>query len=408
MRRVLVTLACAAVLGWGSLVGRAQGDGGYRLVPNWPTLPAGMFFGPADPKDKPKPPAEREAENAARRASRGAGGGGANAAGGRGGPGANGAGGGGRGGAPVPLINQDITLPESPGGGPGEAQPGISGLAIDQHDLIYVFNRGVKPVMVFDTNGKLVRAGADQEINGKKIDPSWQHSGGVDWDGNVWVIERDAHRIVKLSPTLDTFLLQLGVTNEKGTDQTHLNLPSGIAILHSGNIVVTDGYGNNRVVMYDKTGKFIKQVGKGAGGPNDKGTGPGEWNLPHKIAVDADENLYIIDREGHRVQIFDKNLTYLREIHVPGWNPWDINISRKGTDGVAFVADHAGERVQKIQLKDGKVLAVWGSMGWAPGQFDWVHGIVVDSHGAVYAADTYGQRIQKFVPSAGSSTAGGR
>ena len=398
MRRLLVVVAAlAAVVAWGArgVSVRAQGDGGYRLVPNWPTLPAGMFFGPADPKDKPKPPSDREAENAARRAARGTGG--AANAGGRGGGGANAGGGAGR--AAVPLINQDITLPESPGGGPGEAQPGISGLAIDKNDLIYVFNRGVKPVMVFDTSGKLVRSGADQEINGKKIDPSWEHSGGVDWDGNVYVIERDAHRIVKLNPTLDKFLLQLGVTNEKGTDQTHLNLPSGIAILHSGNIVVTDGYGNNRVILFDKNGKFIKQIGKGAGGPGDKGVGAGEWNLPHKIAVDANENLYIIDREGHRVQVFDKDLNYKREIHVAGWNPWDINISRKGTDGVAFIADHAGERVQKIQLSDGKVLAVWGSMGWGPGQFDWVHGIVVDSKGAVYAADTYGQRIQKFVPS---------
>ena len=62
---------------------------------------------------------------------------------------------------------------------------------------------------------------------------------------------------------------------EKGNDPTHLDLPSGIAMLKSGNIVVTDGYGNNRVILYDKTGKFLKQVGKGAGGPADKGTGPG-------------------------------------------------------------------------------------------------------------------------------------
>src|SRR5207244_3937660 len=210
-------------------------------------------------------------------------------------------------------------------GGPTN-QPGISGLAIDAQDRIYVFNRGVKPVMVFDTAGNLILSGADQEINGKTINPSWQHSGGVDWEGNVYVIERDAHRIVKLSPKLDKFLLQLGVTNEKGTDATHLNLPSGIAILHSGNMVVTDGYGNNRAFAND------------------------------------------------------------------GWNPWDINISRKGTDGFAFVADHALERVHKIQTKDGKILATWGSQGLGPNQFDWVHGIVVDSHGAVYAADTYGQR----------------
>ena len=130
-------------------------------------------------------------------------------------------------------------------------------------------------------------------------------------------------------------------------------------------MVVTDGYGNNRVILFDKTGKFIKQVGKGAGGPQDKGTGPGEWNLPHKLAVDADENLYIIDREGHRLEVFDKNLNYIREIRND-WNPWDVNISRKGTDGVGFIADHKDERVQKFQLKDGKILATWGKQGLGP------------------------------------------
>src|SRR5438093_609018 len=216
----------------GSLRLFAQGDGGYRVVPNWPKLPAGMYFGLKEP---PPPPAEREAQAAARRARGGGSGGSAQGAAG--------------------------------GGGPTN-QPGISGLAIDAQDHIYAFNRGVKPVMIFDRDGNLILAGADQEINGKKINPSWQHSGGVDWDGNVYVIERDAHRIVKLSPKLDKFLLQLGTTNEKGNDATHLNLPSGIAILHNGNMVVTDGYGNNRVILFDKTGKFIKQVGKGAGGHN--------------------------------------------------------------------------------------------------------------------------------------------
>ena len=60
------------------------------------------------------------------------------------------------------------------------------------------------------------------------------------------------------------------------------------------------------------------------------------------------------------------------------------------------------ERVHKFSLADGKILATWGSQGLGPGQFDWVHGIVVDSKGAVYAADTYGQRLQKFVPGSGS------
>ena len=341
----------------------APTDGGYKLVPNWPTLPPGDFFGLKTP---PPPPAEREAQAAARRATGG-------------------------------------NMPRPAGQGPTN-QPGISGLAIDQNDRIYVFNRGAKPVMVFNTDGKLVAWGGDQELNGKKLDPNWQHSGAVDWDGNVYMIERDAHRIVKLNPQMDKVLLQLGTTMEKGNDATHFDLPSGIAVLKNGNIIVTDGYGNNRVVMFDKTGKFIKQVGKGAGGPADKGTGPGEWVLPHKLAVDAQENLYIIDREGHRLQVYDKNLSYQREIKVDGWYPWDIAISRKGDDGFAYIADHALERVHKLSLKDGKLVATWGRQGLGPGEFDWVHGIVVDSKGAVYAADTYGQRIQKFAPSGTTSS----
>ena len=359
MRRLMMAVAAtAAVTLAGSSGAHAQGEA-YRLVPNWPTLPAGMWFGL---KEAPPPPAEREAQAAARRA--------------RGGPPAG-------------------------GGGLPTNQPGRSGLAIEQRDRIFVFNRGPKPVMVFDTAGALLMSGADGEYNGKKINPDWEHSGGVDWDGNVYIIERDAHRIVKLNPKMDTFLLQLGTTMQKGNDATHLNLPSGIAILRSGNMVVTDGYGNNRVILFDKNGKFIKQVGKGAGGPEDKGTGPGEWTLPHKLAVDAQENLYVIDREGHRLQVFDKNLNYIREIRNE-WNPWDVNISRKGTDGVGFIADHMLERVHKFSLKDGTLLATWGSQGLGPNQFDWVHGIVVDSKGAVYAADTYGQRIQKFVPAGGT------
>jgi len=372
MRRVLIAaLAATVALVWTATPAvRAQGDGGYRLVPNWPTLPAGMYFGL---KEMPAPPAEREAQAAARRAR----GGQQNANAGRqGGGGAN-------------------TGPTN--------QPGISGLAIDAQDHIYVFNRGPKPVMVFDTAGNLIMSGADQEINGKKINPDWEHSGTVDWDGNVWVIERDAHRIVKLTPKLDKFLMQLGTTNTPGNDATHFNLPSGIGVLRNGNIVVTDGYGNNRIILFSKDGKLIKQVAKGAGGPTDKGKGPGEWDLPHKMAMDAQDNIYAIDREGHRVQVFDKNLTYIREI-ANEWNPWDIGISRKGTDGYAFIADHMLERVHKMQLKDGKLVATWGRQGHGPGEFDWVHGIVVDSKGAVYAGDTYGQRLQKFVPTTASPT----
>ena len=198
------------------------------------------------------------------------------------------------------------------------------------------------------------------------------------------------HRIIKFDPTLERALMQIGVTGEPGNDATRLNSPSGILFTREGNIVVTDGYGNNRVVLYGPDGTFIKQVGRGRGGPDDKGAGPGEWDLPHQGAVDADDNLYLVDRENRRIQVFDNRLNYVREFANEGWNPWDIAISRRGDDGFAYIADHAGERVHKIALDDGRILATWGEPGRGPGQFDWVHGMAVDTQGAVYAADTYG------------------
>jgi DNA-binding beta-propeller fold protein YncE len=358
--KILSLLIAGIAFGASMLSGAAAPDEatvGYRLDPSWPQMPSGMYFGTLP---KFPTPAERAAAAAAR-----------------------------------PRQASDDFAKQFA----AEArQPGVSGLAIDLQDHIYVFNRGAKPVMIFDRQGKLLRAGADQVINGKKLDPNAVHSGAVDWQGNVWVIEREHHRIVKLTPTLDKFLMQLGVTDEAGTDATHLNLPSGMTVLKSGNIVVTDGYGNNRVVLYDPHGKFIKQIGKGAGGPNDKGAGPGEWSLPHKLAVDADEHLYVCEETNGRIQVLDKDLHFLRILPNMGWVPWDFTIARRGNTGYGFVADHEHERVVKIALTDGHIMAAWGTAGRGPGEFDWIHEVVEDSKGAVYAGDTYGQRVQKFVP----------
>src|SRR4029078_5003940 len=154
MRRLMTVSVLLGALAFGARGIHAQGDGGYKLVPNWPKLPAGMYFGL---KEAPPPPAEREPQAAARRA---------------------------RGGAPA-SAPAAAGRSMAPGQGPTN-QPGISGLAIDAQDHIYVVNRGEKPVMVFNTPGDHIFSGADQEINCKKITPSWQHSGGVDWDGNVY------------------------------------------------------------------------------------------------------------------------------------------------------------------------------------------------------------------------------
>ena len=313
MRRVITTMMFAGALIVGGRGFEAQGDGGYKLVPNWPKLPAGMYFGL---KDAPPPPAERDAQAAARRAS-------------------------GRGARRRRRSERERRRSDQSA---GHLRP---------RDRSARSHLRVQPR----------REAGDGVRHRRQPDSLGRRSGDQRQDDQPVVAalgrrrlgrQRLRHRARRAphreaeSRSSTSSCCSSGTTNEKGNDATHLNLPSGIAILHNGNMIVTDGYGNNRVILFDKTGKFIKQVGKGAGGPADKGTGPGEWNLPHKIAVDANENLYIIDREGHRVEVFDKNLNYIREIRND-WNPWDINISRKGTDGIGWIADHEDERVLKLR-----------------------------------------------------------
>ncbi|MBI4520871.1 MAG: 6-bladed beta-propeller [Gemmatimonadetes bacterium] len=370
MSKVIPVLGVLAIM----VAGPARAQSRYELVTNWPTFPPGLFFGSRDgwPDQAAR---DRAAAAAARRAQA-------------------------MGQTPGRQQAQEPSQPPLYG-------QGVSGIAIDDQDRIYVFNRGMQTVLVFDREGKFIRGGGEKDAQGRPIIGGWLHSGEVDWEGNVWVVERDNHRIVKLNPALDRVVLQLGTAGQPGNDATHFDRPSGISVLRSGNLIVTDGYGNNRVVMYSREGRFIKQAGLRAGGPDDRGTGPGEFHLPHQAAVDANDNIFVVDRENKRIQVFDRNLTYVREFANPGWNPWDIAISRQGDDGFGYIADHAGERVHKIALADGKILATWGRPGRGPGEFDWVHGMAVDSRGAVYAADTYGQRVQKFVPVTASRRAGG-
>lgn len=351
---LVAVVAGAAVLA--SLTGNAQTEP-YRVVPNWMKIPANLHVGK---KDGYLPFRQREA------AARAAG-----------------------------AQNEEQGQLEG---------PGVSGIAIDDQDRIYNFNRNPKTVMVFDRDGNVVMSGGDGVYNGKPMDPSGLHSGEIDWQGNIWVVDRAQHRVLKFDPKMEKLLMQLGTTAEKGVDEKHFDTPSGVSITRKGDIIVTDGYGNNRVVLFDKDGKFIKQVGKGKGGPTDTGRGNGEWDLPHQAAIDASDTVYIVDRENHRIQVFDNQLNYIRQFTNAGWNPWDIAISRKGTDGFGYVADHV-ERVHKVRLSDGEIVATWGKPGRGPGEFDWVHGMAVDSQGAVYTAETYGQRIQKFVPATGATAA---
>ena len=142
------------------------------------------------------------------------------------------------------------------------------------------------------------------------------------------------------------------------------------------------------MVKFDKDGNFIKAWGK-------KGTGPGEFDIAHSVAVDGKGLVYVADRNNQRIQVFDADGTFVRESKHPG-TPCGLLIAPDHNIWLAH--GHAG---QLIKLDPGgKVLGVTGRQGKALGQFGEAHFLALAANGDIYVADTLNWRVQKFVPKA--------
>jgi DNA-binding beta-propeller fold protein YncE len=184
--------------------------------------------------------------------------------------------------------------------------------------------------------------------------------------------------------------MTLGEKGVIGDDEKHFGRPTDIAFLPDGTFFVSDGYQNTRVAKFDKNGKFLMKWGT-------PGTGPGQFNLPHSIAVDARRRVYVADRGNHRIQIFDENGKFLDQwTNIP--QPHHIQITQ---DQFLWVADGTTSRVAKYDL-NGKLLTYWGVQGSAPGYMNQPHGFSVDSEGNLYIANGLNQRVEKYVPKAGA------
>jgi DNA-binding beta-propeller fold protein YncE len=256
----------------------------------------------------------------------------------------------------------------------------VSGVATDAADNLLVIHRGdpQKPVLVFDRGGKFLRAfgaGLFSSTHGLRIDP----------EGNVWATDNANHTVVKFSPD-GKVLMTLGERDVPGEDETHFNRPTDVAFAKNGDFYVSDGYGNSRVVKFDKSGKFLRAWGK-------KGTGEGEFNLPHAVRLDSEEKVYVADRENKRVQVFDPDGRFVRQF-AQGVAPYGLFIT---PDDTVFIADGVTHKVLKM-TREGKVLSEWGGGGREPGKFLMPHGLTVGADGAVYVAEVTGARVQKFVP----------
>ncbi|MCS6852203.1 MAG: peptidyl-alpha-hydroxyglycine alpha-amidating lyase family protein [Gemmataceae bacterium] len=304
--------------------------------------------------------------------------------------------------APYPRVNVatayvvDPNWPQKPADyhwGP------VPGIAVDAQDRVYVFTRAQPPVQVYRaSDGKLLMAWGQGIIGSAhhiKIGP----------DGHVWVADIGHHQVMKFTPE-GKLLLAIGTKGHPGCDATHLDRPTDMAITLAGDVFVSDGYGNARIVHFNKDGKYVKEWGT-------LGSKPGQFSIPHAIAVDPKGRLYVADRNNVRVQVFDQDGRLLDVWHNLV-TPWGFHVEADGTLWVCGsspmqwrATDNALGCPPKDQLfmrfdPSGKLLQLWtvpkGIDGLErPGECNWVHAIATDSQGNIYVGDIVGKRAQKFV-----------
>jgi len=247
-----------------------------------------------------------------------------------------------------------------------------SSVTSDGKNQMLVLRRVDPSFFVFTNDGKFVKSWGEGLFK-------WAHGIRVDRDGNVWATDGQDNLIYKF--TMDGKQLlklgQKGVAGDNASKDT-FNRPTDVAVGNNGDFFVSDGYGNSRVVKFTKDGKFVKIIG------GTKGTGQGEFNLPHSVVIDSKGRLIVGDRENARVQIFDQDGKFLEMWSGLG-KPYGLYITK---DDTLYVGDADGGTI--TIAKNGKPVDVIKELGRP-------HWIGMDPSGALYMADVRAQVIKKIV-----------
>jgi WD40 repeat protein len=194
---------------------------------------------------------------------------------------------------------------------------GVSGVTVDDKGQIHLFRRDhpeAGNIWTLDPNGKFLRAWGEKVMR--------THGLRHDKEGNIWITDVNGHQVKKYSPD-GKVLLTLGKLGVAGTGHDTFDQPSDSLVASNGDIFVTDGYGNSRVVRFNKDGKYIKEWGT-------LGSGPGQFDLPHQIVQDSLGRLLVADRGNARIQLFDIEGQYLGQWTHLG-DPFGMDISKDDT-----------------------------------------------------------------------------
>lgn len=259
-------------------------------------------------------------------------------------------------------------------------------VAVDQDDDVWVFNRGAHPVIRFDRAGTFKHAWGEGQFRRP-------HAITVGPDRTLWLTDEGRHTIRQFTPE-GKLLLTIGDPDQPATLQSGkpFNRPTHVAICpRTGDLYISDGYGNSRVHKYDPRGRHVFSWGE-------PGTDPGCFNIPHNIATDAAGLVYVADRENHRIQIFDGRGQYLGQwnnLHRPCGLAFDARLGDLFFVGelptqmaINASVPNCGARVSIVGIKGELAGRIGGAFpGEAPGEFVAPHGCAVDSRGDLYVAE---------------------
>ncbi len=280
------------------------------------------------------------------------------------------------------------------------------GIATNSKGHVFVYTRsGDTRIFEFDQNGNFVR-----EIGQGLYGLEFAHTIRVDREDNIWAVDEGTNMVIKFNPE-GRVVLVLGRRPEPvagAFDSTlpfappekyRFGRPTDVTFDPQGNIFVSDGYVNSRVVKYDKNGRFVKSVG------TTRGSAPSQLNTPHSITSDAQGNIYVGDRGNARVQVFDNDLV-LRAIYDNVGNPWAVCVSPPPNQYL-FVSNSnpdsnpaaswaiTGE-IYKMEL-DGRIVGRFGKAGKALGEFSTVHEIDCRNPNELFVAEISAWRAQKII-----------
>lgn len=356
---------------------------------------------------------------------------------------------------PFESVPDPLTMP------PDVSFGEVAGVAVNSKGHVFVFSRGnstgpaymatAAQLLEFDEKGKFVR-----EIGKNLYGWAYAHAVRIDKQDNIWVVDKGSNLILKMNPQgrvqwvfgrkgesshldvppdyasqMSAIFQRAGLpvtppanNNPRNPVPVHrdnvFNQPTDVAWDSQGNSYFSDGYVNSRVAKVNAKGEWIASWGS-------LGSGPGQFDTPHGVAVSPKDEVFVADRGNRRIQVFDTEGKYLREFTI------DVPVDTKrgkivfgaetpnaktgsqapgapdalcmtpGPNPVLFVGDLYPSRIYKVSL-EGKLLGVYGQPGRNLGEFGWIHAIACPSENEIWVAELINWRVQKLVTKKGAAT----